>query len=91
MLEVIPTGRALGATIAGVDLSRPLTSPEFGAIHAAWMNHLVLRFRDQRLTDEQLMAFSRNFGALDGNPRPFEKLCSPGAHRAEAAELVLYH
>jgi taurine dioxygenase len=69
MLEVIPSGRALAADIAGVDLARPLTSAEFGAIHRAWMTHLVLRFRGQSLTDEQLMDFSRNFGALDGNPR----------------------
>ena len=69
MLDVRPTGSALGADIIGVDLSRPLTSAEFGAIHAAWMARLVLRFREQHLTDEQLMAFSRNFGALDGNPR----------------------
>jgi taurine dioxygenase len=69
MLEVRPTGTALGADIVGVDLSRPLTSAEFGAIHAAWMGHLVLRFRDQRMTDDQLMAFSRDFGALDRNPR----------------------
>jgi taurine dioxygenase len=67
--EVHPTGSALGADITGVDLSRPLTSSEFGAIHAAWMRHLVLRFREQHLTDDALMAFSRNFGALDGNPR----------------------
>jgi taurine dioxygenase len=69
MIEVRPTGYALGADIVGVDLSRPLTSAEFGAVHGAWMRHLVLRFREQRLTDDQLMAFSRNFGALDGNPR----------------------
>ena len=69
MVEVRPTGAVLGADIAGVDLSAPLTSAEFGMIHRAWMRHLVLRFREQRLTDEQLMAFSRNFGALDGNPR----------------------
>lgn len=69
MLEVRPTESALGADIVGVDLSRPLTSARLGAIHAAWMRHLVLRFREQRLTDDQLMAFSRNFGALDANPR----------------------
>jgi taurine dioxygenase len=85
MLEVIPTGRALGATIAGVDLSRPLASAEFGAIHAAWMNHLVLRFRDQRLTDEQLMGFSRNFGALDGNPRHAK---TEGRSESDAAGYV---
>jgi taurine dioxygenase len=68
MLEIQPTGRAAGADIAGVDLRQPLASNEFGAIHAAWMKHLVLRFRDQHLTDDQLMAFSREFGALDRNP-----------------------
>ncbi len=69
MIEVRPTGSALGADIVGVDLSRPLTSAEFGTIHGAWMNHLVLRFREQHLTDDALMAFSRNFGPLDANPR----------------------
>jgi taurine dioxygenase len=69
MVEVRPTGDALGADITGVDLARPLTSAEFGIIHRAWMAHLVLRFREQHLTDDQLMAFSRGFGALDGNPR----------------------
>lgn len=69
MIEVRPTGAALGADILGADLSKPLTAAAFGAIHRAWMDHLVLRFRGQTLTDDQLMAFSRNFGPLDGNPR----------------------
>ena len=69
MIEVRPTGAALGADILGADLSRPPAPAAFGAIHRAWMTHVVLRFRGQTLTDEQLMAFSRNFGALDGNPR----------------------
>ena len=69
MIEVRPTGYALGADILGLDLARRLTSRDFGAVRAAWMDHLVLRFRGQTLTDEQLMAFSRNFGPLDGNPR----------------------
>ena len=69
MIEVRSTGAALGADIIGADLSRPMPAADFGAIHAAWMSHLVLRFRDQRLDDTQLMRFSRDFGALDGNPR----------------------
>ena len=69
MIEVIPTGDAIGADIAGVDLSRPLTSSDYGTIYRAWMDRLVLRFRGQTLTDDALMAFSRNFGALDRNPR----------------------
>ncbi len=69
MPQTIPSGAALGADIDGVDLSQPLSAAEYGAIHKAWMDRLVLRFRGQALTDDQLLAFSRNFGALDRNPR----------------------
>jgi taurine dioxygenase len=84
MLEVIPTGAALGADIAGIDLAQPLRPAEFGAIRQAWMQHQVLRFRGQSLTDDQLMAFSRNFGALDRNPRQ-----AKGEARDTAADHVL--
>ena len=69
MLNVIPTTNALGADIAGADLSAPLSAHEFGTIYQAWMRHVVLRFRGQSLSDDQLLAFSRNFGPLDRNPR----------------------
>ena len=69
MPHVEPSQSALGADIEGVDLAQPLSSAAFGTIHQAWMRHLVLRFRGQSLSDGQLLAFSRNFGALDRNPR----------------------
>ncbi len=69
-------GQALGAEVAGIDLSRPVPAETFAQIRAAWLEHLVLRFRGQKLTDPQVLAFSRNFGELDPpgpNPlgRPF--------------------
>ena len=69
-------GQALGAEVAGIDLSRPVPEKTFAQIRAAWLEHLVLRFRGQELTDPQVLAFSRNFGELDPpgpNPlgRPF--------------------
>ncbi len=67
-LEVVPVGAALGADIRGVDLSRPITDAAFGRIEAAWHEHLVLRFRDQHLTDPALLAFGRRFGELDRAP-----------------------
>ena len=67
-ITVTPLSRALGAEIAGVDLSRPLDDATFDAIHAAWMAHLVVVFRDQRLTDEELERFSARLGALDRKP-----------------------
>ena len=61
------TGRALGAEIGGVDL-RTIDDRDFAAIHRAWLDHLVLLFRGQELTDDDLIAFSRRFGALDWAP-----------------------
>jgi taurine dioxygenase len=63
-----PTGAALGADIEGVDLAQPLSAEIVGAIKQAWSDHLVLRFRGQRLDDEQLMRFSAHFGELDWAP-----------------------
>ena len=76
MLEVRKLADALGAEIAGVDLSHPIAPQEFTRIRAAWLEHLVIRFRGQQLSDPQLLAFSAHFGELDPpgpNPlgRPF--------------------
>ena len=76
MLEIRKLGHALGAEIGGLDLSRPLTEEVFRQVREAWLEHLVLRFRGQKLSDPQVLAFSRNFGELDPpgpNPlgRPF--------------------
>jgi taurine dioxygenase len=66
-LEVIPTGAALGATVAGVDL-RHLTEATFARIMQTWHEHSVLLFRGQTLTDQDLIAFSRRLGDLDWAP-----------------------
>ena len=64
-ITVVPTGAALGADVAGVDLTKPLDAATFKAIEAAWHGHLVLRFRGQQLDDPGLLAFARRFGALE--------------------------
>ena len=65
-LEVDSLG-AIGAEVRGVDLAR-VTRAEVEAIKRAWYRHDVLVFRRQRLTDDDLLAFSRHFGALDSPP-----------------------
>jgi len=73
-IQVQALGRSLGAEIGGVDLSRPIAGDTFAQIRNAWLDHLVLRFRGQRLTDPQLLAFSRLFGELDPpGPNPYGK------------------
>ena len=61
-MEVIPSGRILGAEVRGVDLSRALETAERAAILDAWHAHLVLLFRDQRLSDEDLLRLAEVFG-----------------------------
>jgi taurine dioxygenase len=66
-LDVIPTGAALGATVTGVDL-RELDDAAFARIVQAWHAHCVLLLRDQTLSDQELIAFSRRLGDLDWAP-----------------------
>jgi taurine dioxygenase len=67
VLDVIPTGAPLGAEVRGVDL-RSIDNAIFGEIYRAWLDHSVLLFRDQHLSDTDLIAFSRRFGTLDQAP-----------------------
>lgn len=68
MVEVRPTGAALAADVAGVDLSGGLAPEAVAALKRAWGEHLVLRFRGQVLSDDDLMRFSRQLGELDWAP-----------------------
>ena len=54
----------LGAEILGLDLSRPLSRRQFQRIHKAHLDHHLLVFRDQRITPQQQVDFSRRFGPL---------------------------
>jgi len=51
--------------VSGIDLTRPLTADEVAAIEAGMDRDAVLVYHDQKITDEQQMVFSRNFGALE--------------------------
>jgi taurine dioxygenase len=60
--EVQPVSGALGAEIARIDLSAPLSEATYAALRRAWLEHLVLFFRDQELSPAQFLAFARRFG-----------------------------
>ena len=61
-MDVIPTGRPVGAEIRGLDLSLPVSETAREAVRRAWADHMVLLFRDQRLDDDQLAAAGEIFG-----------------------------
>jgi len=66
-MKIIPTGRVLGASIEGLDLSRPLEEREVEGIVQALGRHGVLRFARQSLTARQQKDFAARFGELEIN------------------------
>lgn len=63
-IQVRPIASALGAEVSGVDLSAPLDDDTFGEIKRAWLEHLVLFFRDQNLEPDAQKRFGEYFGEL---------------------------
>jgi taurine dioxygenase len=63
--KVVPLNEEVGGEVVGIDLSRPLDDADFAAVRDAFFAHSVLVFRDQKLTEEQQIAFSRRFGELE--------------------------
>jgi taurine dioxygenase len=77
-LEIRPVTTVIGAEVRGVDLRQPLDVATVNAIEQALLQWKVLFFREQPITQDQQVAFARNFGeltpahpvhaALDGHP-----------------------
>src|SRR5229473_4005297 len=67
-ITVSPFAAGLGADIGGVDIREKLSPADRDAIRTAWLDNLVLRFREQPMTDAQHMVFTRQFGELEFNP-----------------------
>ncbi len=63
-MHVRPLSPALGAEIVGADLARPMPDEVFARVKRALLDHCVLVFRDQHLSPERQIAFSRGFGEL---------------------------
>jgi taurine dioxygenase len=61
-IEVKPIAGALGAEIAGVDMSRELDAEVVDEVRHAFLEHLVIFLRDQRVTPQQQVAFAKRFG-----------------------------
>ena len=62
---ITPLHPYFAARVEGVNLARTLDEPTFQQIFHAFQEFSVLVFPDQRLSDEQQMAFSRRFGPLE--------------------------
>ena len=67
MLEIISSGKTLGATVRGLDLAQPLADADFHRVRHALGEYGVLRFPQQNLAAQQLVDFSARFGKLEIN------------------------
>jgi len=72
--KITPLATPLGAEVSGIDVSRAVAAPTCAALIEAWKERLVLVLHGQRISDAELIAFSRNFGELDPpGPNPYGK------------------
>ena len=87
--RVEPVAGALGAEVSGLDLARPMAEATLAALRRAWLEHLVLFFRDQTLSPAQFLALGRRFGevveypfvkGLDDHPEIIPVLKLPHEH-----------
>ena len=67
ILEIVPAGATLGAEIRGIDLSRTLDDATFARIEHAYDTYGVIFFRNQRISPEQQVAFTRRLGEIEFN------------------------
>ncbi|MCH9672416.1 MAG: TauD/TfdA family dioxygenase [Gammaproteobacteria bacterium] len=67
-INIEPLTKDIGAEISGIDLSEPLSPEDYRGIRQALLDHLVIFFRDQRLTPGQHMQLGAAFGPLHIHP-----------------------
>ena len=67
-ITVTPGDQACGAEVTGIDLSQPLNDQQIREIREAWLEHHVLAFPGQTLTDEDQERFATYFGTLGEDP-----------------------
>ncbi len=61
---------SIGAEIVGVDLAKPLSDAETARIESAWLEHIVLVFRGQKLDQDAQLRFAAQFGVVGERSRP---------------------
>ena len=81
-MQIVELNPGFVGKVSGVDVSRPLTEAETAQVEAGMDRYGVLVFHDQRITDEQQMAFSRNFGDLEVSSQG--EMSKPGELRLAA-------
>ena len=67
-LQITPLDAPLGARVTDLDLNITIDDARFEQIYGAWIEHSVLLFPGQGLSEDRLVAFSQRFGELELPP-----------------------
>src|SRR4051812_27577210 len=88
-METRRLGEQIGAEVTGVDV-RNLDDAGFARIYGAWLDYNVVCVRDQSLTEDEFLAYSRRFGPLQTHPSKntrhpdYEEITLLGANKFDA-------
>ena len=66
-ITIRPLTSCIAGEVSGCDLTKPLSKHEVAAIEAGMDRWAVTVYHDQSITDEQQLAFSRNFGQIENS------------------------
>ena len=69
-LSITPFAAPLGAEVTGIDLRNPLDKETIDNIYTAWLDHIVLVFRDQELSKDEQVAFAGQLGTISDRATP---------------------
>lgn len=86
--EISPLAPHLGARIAGIDLTQPIDASTAEALESALLEHLVLVFPEQDLSEEDQIRFAGNFGDIGRHLRP-DTLRNDGKPAANPAVMMI--
>uniref|UniRef100_UPI003BA9E6DE TauD/TfdA dioxygenase family protein n=1 Tax=Stappia sp. TaxID=1870903 RepID=UPI003BA9E6DE len=64
MVELVPLAERIGTEVRGIDVTRPIPDAVFERIYKAWLDSTILLIREQEMTPDQHVDFTRRFGEV---------------------------
>ena len=87
-ITAVPLSPHIGAEIRGVDLTKPIDEATRREIYALWLKHLIVVFRGQELTQEQMIDATLIFGEQATSNRKADLLPSGWAKLLPGIMLI---
>ncbi len=72
-IDIVPLTETIGAEVRGINLSRPIAPDVAALLQDAWHAHVLLLFRDQALSDDDLKASTAWLGAMSEITMPADR------------------